>query len=408
VVLAASEEGLESTVARLLDLVSFNADYALADCLLQPALALCPTGVADEPVEAELDTSGAPAAATEEGGAAEEGGPVTEGEYIAELDASLQGAIGLDESKEASLAADEAHAWRFSEGPATIDIVLETADEDMDGVLELYDADYNVLEAADESFSGEAERLSGIEIADDGDYYVVVRDFFGAGGDYTLSLTTGEASSTGGTSIFIFGDDKGTAAAGGFTSVDALATLVPETYTVTTWIASQDGPLQDDTLAGYDLVIWSSGDYRNQGSTVDEDTLIIFDYFLNGGSLFVVGATPPFLETEEVEVAALADLEVAEEAGEVLPDFEAGEVIALDQSYEASVIDQTDLTDEEGTTLLFVRGPESNLAGNVAGLSLMDELSSARLVLITAPFVAFPGAAQELLFDDVLAWYGLN
>jgi len=60
IVLAASKVGLENTIDRLLDLMPLNADYALADCLVQDNLALCPSGVVDEEVEAELDTGGAP------------------------------------------------------------------------------------------------------------------------------------------------------------------------------------------------------------------------------------------------------------------------------------------------------------------------------------------------------------
>ena len=58
VVLAASREGLESTVARLLDLIPLDAETALGNCLVQDPIALCPTLVADEPVEAELITRG--------------------------------------------------------------------------------------------------------------------------------------------------------------------------------------------------------------------------------------------------------------------------------------------------------------------------------------------------------------
>lgn len=190
VVLAASAAGLENALARLIDLSATSADTAepaLADCMVQDDLALCPTGVDDEPVEAELITSGQPApeeAAAEAAPGGEEtpGGPGT-----LELDADIQGPIALGDSVEGTLEEEQAHGWEFSDGPAMVDIVLQAGD-DMDGLLELYDAEGSLMAAADSTFDGDVERLDLIQIPDDQVYTIVVRDFYQDGGSYTLEL----------------------------------------------------------------------------------------------------------------------------------------------------------------------------------------------------------------------------
>lgn len=184
VVLAASSTGLENTIDRLVDLMPVGAESTFADCLLQDSLALCPSGVADEQVEAELVTSGAPEKTDEEAAESEE--VPGEGEPSAP-DAALQGEIGLGETLEASLEPGEAHAWTFSEGPAVVNITLQPEDP-MDGILELYDEDGNLIAAVDSSFTAGEEILPLIEVPTDVVYTIVVRDFFEEGGDYALSV----------------------------------------------------------------------------------------------------------------------------------------------------------------------------------------------------------------------------
>jgi hypothetical protein len=193
IVLAASAAGLESALARLIGLSTWPAEPALADCLLQDDLALCPTGLADEPLEAELITSGQPAQAPAEGPEEDEpgGGP---GEL--ELNADIQGSISLGDSLDGTLAEEQAHGWEFGDGPATVNIILQAGD-DMDAILELYDAEGALLAAADSTFDGEIERLDLIQFLDDQTYTIVVRDFYDDGGSYTLDLLSVTAESLG-------------------------------------------------------------------------------------------------------------------------------------------------------------------------------------------------------------------
>lgn len=188
IVLAASNEGLGNTVNRLLNLIPLNADYALSDCLIQANLALCPSSVAGEEVEYELDTSGAPPTPPAEEPAP---GPEPGGGDIGGVpsDAVLQGTIAVGETVTGTLAEGESHAWTFSEGPATIDVTLSGAE--LDGVLEIYGPDGELLATVDNSVTGEDEVLLGFEVAE-GEYTAVIRDYFFRAADYTLTITLSE------------------------------------------------------------------------------------------------------------------------------------------------------------------------------------------------------------------------
>ena len=300
VVLAASKDGLESAVNRLLDLIPFNAGYALADCLLQDNLALCPTDVADEAVEAELITGGQ-LAATEDEDTAEEPTDDVEGDEEdetpvepsgEEINATDQGSIGLGETVEGTLPSDETFSWTFADGPAVIDITV-TSSEDWDAVLELYDPDNVLLATSDSGFTGEDEAIIGVEIPDDGIYTIVLHDFFDDGGAFALTVEessetpadedgSGDEESGEDVNIFLFVDDNGEPIESGFTSQAELEALLEDSFTVETWVSSVDGPLSLDVLENTDFLIWDSGDYLEPEGFFDDDTNVIFEYLDTG------------------------------------------------------------------------------------------------------------------------------
>ncbi len=191
IVLASSNDGLENTISRLINLMPADSNGALSDCLLQGDLALCPTGVDDEPVEFKLVTGGVPEVdqESEEIDLVEEEEPDAADSTEGDLDADLQGEIELDTSVDAVLEEGQAHAWIFSQGPALLNIIVQS-DDDMDGVLELYDPDGELLSASDSTFSAGEEHLDLAVIAGEGDYTIVIRDFFEDGGSYTLEVQT--------------------------------------------------------------------------------------------------------------------------------------------------------------------------------------------------------------------------
>ncbi len=190
IVLAASGQGLGNSVNRLLDLIPLNAAAALSDCLLQDNLALCPSNVFDEAVEFELDSGGATAVPDEEIAPPFE---EDDGEFGGSINPDinldnvvLQGAISAGQTVTGTLAENETHSWMFTEGPATLDIFLSGVE--LDGVLEIYGPDLELLYSIDNGVTGDDETLFALEIPDDAAYAIVVRDFFGRSADYTLTV----------------------------------------------------------------------------------------------------------------------------------------------------------------------------------------------------------------------------
>ncbi|WP_420627777.1 hypothetical protein [Candidatus Leptofilum sp.] len=442
VVLAASKEGLESTVTRLLDLIPRNASYALADCLLQDNLALCPTNMAGEEVEAELLTGGElePEEEAEEESEDEDTAVDTEEDPTeepddedeieepepTEIDALDQGNIGLDETVEGELGVGEQFRWTFQDGPAVIDIIVASGD-DLDAVIEVYDADNIFLAAADSGFVGEDEAIIGLEIPDDAPYTIIVSDYFEDGGSFVLSVLdtgevpvddgdsdedesedegdSGEESSGDSGTIFLFVDDDGTPIGSGFTSQTELETLLSENFTVETWISSEDGPLTIDLLEDIDLLIWDSGDYLDPEGFFGEDTFVIFEYLDTGGPIFITGSSPTIMG--DLGLSNLSDLEFAGEDEVLLAGFAAGDTITLDMTYEVIFADFFLEDLESGSVAFLLRGANSDDAGNLVGLATIDDLADdQQSMFLLMPFAVLPADVQGQLLENIMAWFG--
>ncbi len=309
IVLAASAEGLANTADRLIELMPAGVEQTLADCLLQGNLALCPTGVSDEEVEAELLSGGSPEPPLEEeveeteepdqdeAGSEEE---VIEEDETSEEggdsivpDAKLQGSIGPDETVEATLEPEQAHAWTFTDGPALLTIIL-LPEEPVDGILELYDPDGTLMGSSDSGYTGGEERLEYAEIPDDQLYTIVVRNFYDEGGDYTLSLETVTVED-------ITATDQGSLIDG--ESVEGNL----EEGSIDSWTFEVDAPtdatitmIPDEELDGLLLLFGPDGRFiisADDGFTGEEEsiqalelvevgeyTVVVGGYFFGGGS----------------------------------------------------------------------------------------------------------------------------
>ncbi len=404
VVLAASGDGLESVVERLRAAVPLNgAD--LSDCLVQGPVAICPTDIADEPVEYELTTSGPGDIAPAPSGGGGDNGQGPGGGVPGGGDATDQGAIGLGESQSAELAAEEAHAWTFSDGPAFIDIVVQGSD-DMDTILELYDPEGALMANVDSTFAGGAEEMSGIEIPDDEEYTIVVRDFFDDGGSYEISVAEGEPGDTEENGalerIFIFEDDDGEPLGEGITSATLLADFLSADYDVTLWTASDGDPIPPDALEAYDLVIWDSGTYRDEVGLLGDDTGAILDYVDAGGDILIIGTSPTLLSS--VDLAPLEAVAIA--AGDPLlsEGFDDDEVIPLDGEYETALMEPS--TAGPNDTIFLVRGPDEAEAGMVIGLAGAENgTSGPKSALLLLALAALPDEAQAQLLANMIAWF---
>jgi hypothetical protein len=71
-----------------------------------------------------------------------------------------------------------------------VDVFL--SGDELDGVIEIYAPDGELLLVVDNTVTGEPEELLGFEVPDDGEYTAVIRDFFGRPVDYTLTLALSE------------------------------------------------------------------------------------------------------------------------------------------------------------------------------------------------------------------------
>ncbi len=428
VVLAASQEGLENSISRLLDLIPLDADYALADCLLQDNLALCPTNVSDEEVEAELLTGGDLAAAEEEDDAdaadeEDDAGDEEEEEEIdepvgEEIEATDQGSIGLGDSIEGALPEGEAYSWTFSDGPAVIDITVVSSD-DLDAVLQLFDANNNLIASADSGFSGDAETIVAADIPDDDEYTIVVKDFYDDGGEFVLTVSEsseapaedddddeGDSGSSEDVTVFLFIDDDGDPIGDGFTSQAELEALLAD-YTVETWVTTEDGPLTSEALETADLLIWDSGDYLNPDGFLDEDTLIVYDYIESGRPLLVMGSSPTIFG--DIGLSELSDVEFAGEDEVLLEGFAVGDVLTLDDTYEVVFADFLVEDLEPGSVAFLLQGPTSADAGNIIGLAAIDDINNdQRSVFLLMPFSVLPEDVQAQLLSNMLAWLGFS
>ncbi|MCC6606045.1 MAG: hypothetical protein IT327_22750 [Anaerolineae bacterium] len=427
VVLAASQEGLENTINRLLDLIPLDADYALADCLLQDNLALCPTNVSDETVEAELLTGGDLAAeeAADEDQADEADEPIADDEEEEddepigeEIVATDQGSIGLGDTVEGTLPEGESFSWTFSDGPAVIDIVVESG-EDMDAVLRLFDANNNLIASADSGFTGDAETIVAADIPDGDEYTIVVKDFYDDGGEFVLTVSEsseapaedddddeGDSGSSEDVTVFLFIDDDGDPIGDGFTSQAELEALLAD-YTVETWVTTEDGPLTAEALETADLLIWDSGDYLNPDGFLDEDTFIVYDYIESGRPLLVMGSSPTIFG--DIGLSELSDVEFFGEDEVLLEGFEAGDVLTLDDTYEVVFADFLVEDLEPGSVAFLLQGPTSADAGNIIGLAAIDDINNdQQSVFLLMPFSVLPEDVQAQLLSNMLAWLGFS
>lgn len=420
--LAASQEGLQNSINRLLDLMPLDSDYALADCLTAEGMALCPSDVDEEIVEAELlSTDEAP---RDTPPADDEDPTDTPPDVIDEDPFTLDdldpvptdaGEVGLDETVEGTLAEEESAVWTYVGDSATVDISV-TGDEDFDAVLELYDADGIFVEYVDSTYSGDTELLEQVDIEDG--YQIVIRDFYAAGGDYSLTVETVAGGGSGQAdpdeqtadaspiqTIFLYIDDRGDLADVGDIPVVDIASLLEDDYDLTVWSAAETADtLTADDLEGYDLILWYSGLYRNEDAVNNEDYAILSEAIFGGGRILIIGATPPLLEP--VDLADLADLEVVGENSALLGNWEAGDVIELTAVFETAVTDQTlEDMDPETDVAFLSRGPASANSGEVVGITFNDSFLSTRLAIIVFPLEALEPDLQIELLAHLLDWF---
>lgn len=101
------------------------------------------------------------------------------------------GDLTYGQSRRDFLRQDEAHAW-FFDGIAGDIVTIEVAplDTNLDLDIWLLDPDLNEVVTKDEFLAGEPEKIEE-ELPGDGQYLVLVREFFGEPGEYEIRLNSG-------------------------------------------------------------------------------------------------------------------------------------------------------------------------------------------------------------------------
>ncbi len=309
------------------------------------------------------------------------------------------GAIDFGETVEGSLDAGQKAIWTFvGTAEQAVTIILQP-DEDSDMALELQDEDGVILESSDDGFSGEEEQIAGTLPAN-GIYQIVVEEYWGEESTYELTLLEGgEAGVFGGSGILIVSADTGTATGDGQTSVGIYLDLLADEYDVTVWTLSTDGEIDPEEMGDYRLVIWTSGDFQG-----GED-YTLYSYLLDGGALLMSGSYPIFYEGGES--AVLRDIQVSTQESVLTTGFAPGEIIELTSEMETVVFDVTE--DEEGMTPLFLRGPASDLAGDMVAVGVEeDEFDIIHALLAGFPLYSLPEWAQAQFVSNALSWFGIS
>ncbi|MEM7331790.1 MAG: hypothetical protein AAF490_06840 [Chloroflexota bacterium] len=417
VVLAASADGLETAVNRLLNLIPANSEDSLSDCLLQSHLALCPTGLSNEAVEPELLTGGTAEIDDEETDEEDdeeiidEEPPTDEDgeEPTDDLNAVLQGPIGLGETVDGALADMESHSYLFSDGPATIDISVN-GDSEMDAVLEIYDPENALIDLADSTFTEGTEELLNVEIPDDGEYTIIVRDFFNDGGGYSLTVTSsGEEAVTPietETKVFLFVDDDGNPLGDGITSQAVLEEAFGA-FETTVWVSSTDGPLSLDVLEDHTFLVWDTGDYEDPDGFFGPDTEVIFEFLDEGGGLLLTGSMPGLFSGSPT--ADLSELAVSDTDDPLLAGFDGGEIFSLTATVPATLseIFAEDFLEDEGVGLLeWPAGSEGD--GSLIAFAGEDPTLDQKSMIILFPIALLPDEPRTTLLENAIAWFGLN
>lgn len=105
------------------------------------------------------------------------------------------GTIAFGQSIQSHLPLNNQHMWTFSGlAEQLVSIVLMPSDEAFDAILDLYGPDGTRLVALDEGFSGDSEVISGFQLPVTGEYTILVRNFAGGTGAYSLALDEGGES----------------------------------------------------------------------------------------------------------------------------------------------------------------------------------------------------------------------
>jgi hypothetical protein len=201
-------------------------------------------------------------------------------------------------------------------------------------------------------------------------------------------------------SILILSLDEGTGRYDSMTGADDFASVLEEGFEVTIRSVVKEGLPDVNTLLKYDLTIWTAGDY--EGGMGEEPSNLMFELLMDGEPIIMSGAYVSDSKTEAIQ----RDLKVKDATHPLAKGFQADQVIGFvaapsGKEYEITVPE--DFKDDE-SSVIFVRGPESEEGGAASIAALEDEVTGFRLVFIGLPVYLLPEDAKTQLVLNSVSW----
>jgi len=203
--------------------------------------------------------------------------------------------------------------------------------------------------------------------------------------------------------ILVVADDNGTGVYESWTSAYDFQTMSIEAgYPATVWSTLWDGEVTLEQMQSYDAVIWCTGDYQEEETTpAPNDLLTIGAYLADGGRVILAGA---FIgDPEESEGGLLLDIQVAQADHPLVEGFEADQVITL-QRFTADTDYSPYRLGEDAETVVFVRGPGSEFAGEAVVAVDGDEFTGGKTLFIGFPIYLMPWEAQNQFGTNAVRW----
>jgi hypothetical protein len=215
----------------------------------------------------------------------------------------------------------------------------------------------------------------------------------------TDTVTPAEPVGGSGGNIIVVSMDRGVGRYDDMTSVEDYEAILGERYDLTVWSVDEKGLPGEADLAGYDLVIWTSGDHED--ALGDGEDNVLYSVMLDGVPVILSGAFLGDVQNGAVQ----RDIQVKDANHPLAQGFAEEQVISFVAApsgleYETSILEDPG----EGSTIPFVRGPESEQGGAPAVVSTKDERAGLQVVFIGFPLYLLPDEAKSQLVLDTVDW----
>lgn len=202
-------------------------------------------------------------------------------------------------------------------------------------------------------------------------------------------------------SILVVALDDGEGRYDSLTSADSYTSALGDCYAVTVWSRSQDGQPKVADYFSHDLVVWTAGDFENAFG--EDERELLFLVLLEGIPVIVSGA---YVSDTGIE-SSLRDIRVSDAQHPMSVGFDPLEAISFVPSPSGSEYETQLLTDsdtDEGTSIPFVRGPDSDDEGAPAVLVLEESTSGLQVVFVGFPLYLLPESDRSRLILNTVDW----